>query len=264
MDPTQIGQILANLCVNARDSIEDTGNITIETSCAALDEHNCSHNPGAVPGRYTVLTVSDDGHGIDADILDNIFEPFFTTKEAGYGTGLGLATVYGIVKQNNGYINVYSEPGMGTTFRLYFPESSGDDTVSSPETTAPVDLSDSAGNRVLLVEDDRAILGLGEKMLTRLGYTVLAANTPGDAIEIAMQSKEEIHLVMTDVIMPQMNGRQLSERIKELYPDVKVLFMSGYTANVIAQHGILDDGVQFLHKPFSMKSLASKLRTLFS
>ncbi len=258
MDTTQIDQILANLCVNARDAISGVGKVIIETGATIFDKAHCANHPGFIPGEYVLLAVSDNGSGMDKDTLDKLFEPFFTTKAMGKGTGLGLATVYGIVKQNNGFINVYSEPGQGTTFRIYLPRHVGKaglllaDEIT--DTAAP-------GNEtILLTEDEPAILEMTTLMLQHLGYTVLPAGTPGEAIRLAGEHRGKIHLLMTDVVMPEMNGRDLARNILSLYPDIKRLFMSGYTANTIAHHGVLDDGVHFIQKPFSLNDLAAKLR----
>ncbi len=258
MDPTQIDQILANLCVNARDAIGHTGKVTIETSNVTFDEAYCSAHAGFVPGEYVLLALSDNGHGMNREDLSHLFEPFFSTKEMGMGTGLGLATVYGIVKQNNGFINVYSEPGIGTTFRLYLPRYQGQGERSSkPEAAKPV----AAGHEtILLVEDETMIIEVTTMMLERQGYTVLPAVSPGEAIRLAREHAGEIHLLMTDVVMPEMNGRDLARNLLSLYPNLKRLFMSGYTANVIAHHGVLDEGVNFIQKPFTMQDLATKVR----
>lgn len=257
MDPVQVDQILVNLCVNARDAIADVGKVTIETGNAVFDETYCADHAGFVAGEYVLLAVSDDGCGIDKEILDRIFEPFFTSKGVGQGTGLGLSTVYGIVKQNNGFINVYSEPGKGTTFRIYLPRYADQAVVTQREEAAEISLS--RGETVLVVEDEAANLQMDKAMLERLGYRVLAAGTPGEAIRLAEKHSSEIHLLITDVVMPEMNGWDLAERLQSLYPSMKILFMSGYTANVIA-HRVLDEGVNFIQKPFSMKDLAVKVR----
>ena len=258
MDPSQIEQLLANLCVNARDAIHDTGKITVETGIATFDEVYCSEHVGAVPGEYMLLSVSDNGCGMDAEILSHLFEPFFTTKEVGKGTGLGLATVYGMVKQNNGFIDVISQPGQGTTFKIYLPR-------HTPESgrTVKTDVSPPAARgheTILLVEDEPMILDIAVKILQRQGYSVMAAATPGEAIRLAREYTGEIHLLMTDVVMPEMNGRDLAKNLLSLYPNLKRLFMSGYTADVIAHHGVLDEGVKFIQKPFSVQALAAKVR----
>ena len=260
IDPSQIDQILANLCVNARDAIGDTGRVTIETHPAIFDDDYCRLHPGSVPGKYVLLSVSDTGCGMNAETLSHVFEPFFTTKEIGKGTGLGLATVYGIVKQNNGFINVYSEPGFGTTFKIYIPRyTAKSEHTRKIETPKP---AERGHETILLVEDEPMILDMTTSMLEQLGYKVLAATTPGYAISLAREYNGEIHMLMTDVIMPEMNGRDLAKNLLTLYPDLKRLFMSGYTADVIAHHGVLDDGVHFVQKPFTMRTIANKIRSI--
>jgi two-component system, cell cycle sensor histidine kinase and response regulator CckA len=257
MDPAQVDQILANLCVNARDAITDIGRIVIETSNTAFDDAYCTDNPGFIPGDFVQLAVSDNGSGIDNEILDMVFEPFFTTKRQGQGTGLGLATVYGIVKQNGGFIKLYSEPQKGTTIRIYLPRNGGQavDSKSGAEETIPL----GHGERVLLVEDNTTILGLARKMLEGLGYNPLSAGTPAEAIQLADTYNGEIHLLITDVIMPEMNGRDLAELLQAKRPQLKCIYMSGYTSDVIAHQGVLEDGMQFLQKPFSRRDLAVKI-----
>jgi CheY-like chemotaxis protein len=258
LDPAQIDQILANLVVNARDAISGVGRITIETGTAEFDQAYCDRNEGIVPGGYVLLAVSDDGCGMDKKTLARLFEPFFTTKEVGKGTGLGLATVYGIVKQNSGFINVYSEPGTGTTFRLYLPRHESEQEVAD-ETRKAVE-APTGTETVLLVEDEDSLLDLGTLLLEDLGYTVLAASCPNRALQLAEEFRGEIHLLLTDVIMPEMSGRDLRERLAASRPNLKSLYMSGYTAEVIAHHGVLHEGVHFLQKPFSVQDLAVKLR----
>jgi PAS domain S-box-containing protein len=258
MDPSQVDQILANLCVNARDAIEGVGKVTIETDTVVFDADYCADHVGFVPGEFVKLAVSDNGCGMDKGILNNIFEPFFTTKEAEKGTGLGLAMVYGIVKQNNGFINVYSEPGKGTTIKIYLPRHEGKTAEIQGETKAEIPLG--RGETVLLVEDDLPILKLARKILDGLGYTVLIAGTPGEALGLAEKHTGEIHLLVTDVIMPEMNGRELAERLQSLCPGLKYLFMSGYTANAIAHRNVLEKGVHFIQKPFSKAELARSVR----
>ncbi|MGD9971533.1 MAG: PAS domain S-box protein [Desulfatirhabdiaceae bacterium] len=260
MDPSQIDQILINLVINARDAIDGVGNLTIETDNITFDESYCAQHAGFHAGDYVLLAVSDTGCGISREILSHIFEPFFTTKDLGKGTGLGLATVYGIVKQNNGFINVYSEPDSGTTFRIYLPR------VQHPEDHASVSVIQQHslhGNEiVLLVEDDEVILDISQTILEKYGYTVLLAGTPQQAIAIAGDYDGPIHLLVTDVIMPGMNGQELMNRIHAIKPTIKTLFMSGYTANVIVHHGVLDKGVNFLQKPFSVKTLVERVRKI--
>jgi two-component system, cell cycle sensor histidine kinase and response regulator CckA len=258
MDPAQIDQILANLCVNSRDAISGVGKITIETDVVSFDEAYCADHAGFIPGEFIMLAVSDNGRGMDPETVSHLFEPFFTTKEPGKGTGLGLASVYGAVKQNNGFINVYSEPDQGTTFRIYLPRHRAKTPLQVDKATAK---PTAGGNEtILLVEDEPAILQLSAMMLERLGYAVIAAETPGEAIRLAHEHGGPIDLLMTDVVMPEMNGRDLAKNLLSIYPDIKRLFMSGYTANVIAHHGVLDEGVYFIQKPFSLKVLGGKLR----
>ncbi|MFH0997347.1 MAG: PocR ligand-binding domain-containing protein [Pseudomonadota bacterium] len=258
VDPSQIDQILANLCVNARDAIADVGKVTIEMGNVTIDEAYCTDHPGFFPGDFVMLAVSDDGHGMDKDTLNKVFEPFFTTKEIGRGTGLGLATVYGTVKQNSGFINVYSEPGHGTSFKIYLPRYA----VKSEQTPkeSPAAPVVRGHETILLVEDEPAILNMTGQMLETFGYRVLSALMPGEAIRLAREHAGEIHLLLSDVVMPEMNGRDLAKNLISLYPGIRCLFMSGYTANVIAHHGMLDDGINFIQKPFSIQALATKVR----
>jgi PAS domain S-box-containing protein len=258
MDQSQIDQILANLCVNARDAITGVGKVTIETDNVTFDETYCCDHPGFVAGDYVLLAVSDSGCGMDRETMAYIFEPFFTTKGIGEGTGLGLATVYGIVKQNKGFINVYSEPAQGTTFRIYLPRH---DTAARLDTSAAAgELITGGSETILLVEDEQVILHLAETILTRQGYTVLPARTPGEAMRLAAAHAGDIHLLITDVVMPEMNGRELAGSLMTRYPGLRCLFMSGYTANVIAHHGVLDPGVHFIQKPFSIRDITAKVR----
>ena len=205
-----------------------------------------------------LLAVSDNGCGMDAETLSNIFEPFFTTKKSGQGTGLGLATVYGVVKQNDGFVNVYSEPGGGTSFKIYLPRYR---TRRIYCMRGEKDQSIERGHEtILLVEDEPAILEMTTMMLERLGYQVVAAGAPKEAIHLVQEHAGEIHLVVTDVVMPEINGRDLCENILSIHPNLKCLFMSGYSTSIIAHHGVLDEGVNFIHKPFSMEQLAAKVR----
>ncbi len=258
VDPAQIDQVLVNLCINARDAIAGVGRVTIETNNVTVDESYCNEHAECRPGEYVMLAVSDDGCGMDGDTVATIFEPFFTTKETERGTGLGLSTVYGIVKQNGGIVNVYSEPGAGTTFKIYLPRHAGEAEETIPEKEP--DTQAGRGETLLLVEDEPSIMQLGVLMLEELGYQVLAAAAPGEAITAAAEHAGTVDLLVTDVIMPEMNGRELAERLRERYPSLKTLYMSGYTANVIAHHGVLDEGVHFIEKPFSAKGLAAKVR----
>ncbi len=258
MDPSQLDQILINLCVNARDAIEDVGKITIETGTETFDKTYCSRHAGFSPGDFVFLSVSDDGCGMDKDTQQNLFEPFFTTKKSGQGTGLGLSTVYGVVLQNKGFINVYSEPGMGSTFKIYLPRHLSEGIV--PPGPFPLKVDRPGTETILLVEDENTILQMTTLMLKRLGYTVLPAGSPELALDIVRTHDKGLDLLITDVVMPEMNGRELASRIQAVYPDIPVLFMSGYTADVIAHRGVLDQGVNFIQKPFSKKELAVKIR----
>jgi PAS domain S-box-containing protein len=258
MDPSQIDQILMNLCINARDAISDVGEIIVETKNVAFDERYCTDHAGFTPGEFVLLSVSDNGCGIDREVLEHIFEPFFTTKEAGRGTGLGLATIYGIAKQNMGFVNAYSETGMGTIIKVYLPRhESSSDVVESK--IAPI-LPLSRGETVLLVEDNAMMMEVTSMMLETLGYRVITAASPNMALNMSKEYGGKIDLLITDVVMPRMNGRELSEQIKTLLCPIKILFMSGYTANMIAQQGVLEEGVNFIQKPFSMHDLADKVR----
>lgn len=258
MDPSQIDQILANLCVNARDAITQDGKISIETDNVELDERFCQTQTGISPGKYVMLSVKDNGRGMNREVLSHLFEPFFTTKTLGKGTGLGLATVYGIMKQNKGFINVTSESGSGTTFKLFFPCFTGEPDKLQPviDTTIPKGF----GEIILLVEDELYVLKLAQKMLVSLGYHVLAANSPGQALKLAEIHAKDIRLLITDAVMPEMNGRELANRVQKIKSDIPCLFISGYTADEIAPQGILEEGMCFIQKPFSMQLLGVKVR----
>ncbi|MBN2352845.1 MAG: response regulator [Spirochaetales bacterium] len=257
LDPSQLNQIVFNLAINARDAMPDGGKLTIETANASLDETYCRDHPGYNPGDYVRLTVSDNGIGMDRETISHLFEPFFTTKEVGKGTGLGLATVYGIVKQNGGFINVYSEPGQGTSLHIYFLKDSG----AAPATAKPEAKMMPAGEGVIiLVEDDEMVRSITAIELEKLGYQVLPLKSPEDALSAFRQRKPAFKLLITDVIMPGMNGIELKTQIAALQPGIKVLFMSGYTANTIVHHGVLDKKLHFLQKPFTLEELARKVR----
>ncbi len=260
-DPAQIQQILVNLAVNARDAMPEGGKLMIETTNVFLDDSFVRTHPGIKPGQYVMLTMSDTGQGMTSEVKSHIFEPFFTTKEQGKGTGLGLATVYGIVKQHGGGIWVYSEPDRGTTFKTYLPRVEG-----VPEFTA--EAVGKPGMRgsgtVLVVEDDKMVRELTCHILTEHGYEVLTTEDPSDALRLAAQHEGTIHLLLTDVIMPNINGKELYLQVAQLRPGIRVLYMSGYTGEVIAHHGILDDKVRFLQKPFSVHDLTQKVRDILS
>ena len=262
IDPDQGSQVLTNLCLNGRDAIHGNGRICIETQNVSFDAAYCDNYPDFLPGDYVCLSVSDNGTGMDKEALQHIFEPFYTTKGLGEGTGLGLATVYGIIKQNSAYINVYSEPGQGTIFNIYLPKYQGEDQPVQGLVTAeplPLDLE-----MVLLVEDDQRLLDISRNILEEMGCQVLAFRSPDDAIAVARDRSYKIDLLITDVVMPDMNGRELALRINELRPEIRCLFMSGYTSNIIANKGILDTGINFIHKPFSLQALAGKIRKVMS
>jgi PAS domain S-box-containing protein len=258
IDPSQVDQILANLLVNGRDAISGVGAITMKTENVVIDESNRAEPPEFIPGDYVKLTVADTGAGMSQEVRENIFEPFFTTKELGMGTGLGLSTVYGIVKQNDGFIYVASELGKGTTFKIYLPRFEAE--------TLQVDDQEATGKpptgteTILVVEDDEAILKLSKIILENLGYTVLAAQTPVHAIHLVEEYPEDIHLLITDVVMPEMNGRDLAKHLSASRSNLKCLYMSGYTADLIAHRGILDERLNFIQKPFVSDEFAAKVR----
>ncbi|OHD66897.1 MAG: hypothetical protein A2176_12610 [Spirochaetes bacterium RBG_13_51_14] len=258
-DPSQVEQILFNLAVNARDAMPEGGKLTIETDNIHLNEAYCREHLGFTPGQYVLLGVSDDGVGMDRETIQHAFEPFFTTKEIGKGTGLGLATVYGIVKQNGGFINVYSEPGRGTTFKIYIPRSLAEGEPLEEIKEVPVV---SGTGRVLLVEDDDMVRTMITEMLEALGYRVRATGNPLEALALCGNDDANFDLVITDVVMPGMSGKDLRDKIKAIRPGIKVLFMSGYTSNVIVHRGVLEEGVHFVQKPFSMGEFAAKVREL--
>jgi two-component system cell cycle sensor histidine kinase/response regulator CckA len=258
MDPSQIDQILANLCVNARDAIAGVGKIIIETKGVVIDTDYCANHPGSAPGEFTLLMISDNGCGMGKELLNHIFEPFFTTKAADKGTGLGLATVYGIVKQNNGFIDVTSEPGKGTTIKIYLPRNDGKPVDILKENKEIIPQGD--GETILVVEDDPAILKLVQRILNDLGYVVLTAGTPNEAIHLFKDNVGKIHLIVTDLIMPEMNGSDMVKKLQSFCPGLKNVFMSGYTADIIAHQGVLDEGMHFVQKPFSKRDLATIVR----
>ena len=260
IDPTQVDQILANLVVNARDAISGVGSVSIETRNVVLDEHYCLQHVGCTPGEYVILSVNDTGKGMDSETVQHIFEPFFTTKAAGKGTGLGLSMVYGAIHQNQGFINVYSEPGLGTSFTVYLPRS--EETGAIDAITEKAGRPDVLGGTetVLLVEDEAALLDLSRTVLEAQGYRVLTAQSPISALRMIAEYAGPLDLLITDVVMPEMNGRELTKAVLAARPEVKALFMSGYPAEVIAHHGVIEVGVSFLQKPFSANAFASKVR----
>ncbi len=258
-DPGQVEQVIMNLAINARDAMPDGGKLIIETSNAEVDEIYRQQRPMVALGSYVVLSVADTGIGINKDVEARIFEPFFSTKARSKGTGLGLATVYGIVKQSGGYIWVYSEPGMGTTFKVYLPKTEESLQPLVPRIHAPAAIG---SETILLVEDQSSLRELAQIMLEKDGYRVLAAESPAKALEIAEECEDAIHLLVTDVVLPGMNGRVLAERLSKRRPETKILFVSGYTEDIIAHHGELDPGTNFLEKPFTHETLSAKVRAV--
>ncbi len=257
-DPGQVEQIIVNLSVNARDAMSDGGKLTIETADVTLDEDYCKKHIHVVPGNYVMLAISHNGEGMNKETQKNIFDPFFTTKKEGQGTGLGLATVYGIVKQHNGHIEVYSEIGEGTTFKVYFPQVH--EKAEAIVRKSPLADLPRGGETVFIVEDESMVRNIAIKILTRLGYKVMNAENGPNALAIIEKQQTPIDLLLTDVVMPNMNGRELAEKIKGFYPNIKILFSSGYTEDVIAHHGVLDEGIDFIGKPYTPQSLAMKVR----
>jgi len=257
-DPGQIEQVIMNLVVNARDAMPKGGKLTIETANVNLDEAYARSHVGMAPGPQVMLAVSDTGTGMDAETLAHMFEPFFTTKEKGKGTGLGLATVYGIVKQSSGYIMVSSEPGRGSAFKVYLPR------VDEPAPKAgppkePTKLA-KGSETVLVVEDEDSLRSLVCETLKSKGYKVLEGREPVEALKIVEQYAQPIHLLLTDVVMPRMSGKELATRLTTVRPKMKVLYMSGYTDDAIVHHGILEAGTFFLQKPFMPSTLLRKVR----
>jgi len=260
-DPAQIEQVFLNLALNARDAMPNGGRLTVETADVVLDDAYAAVHPDVEPGDYVMLAVSDTGCGMSPETQKMVFEPFFTTKDPGKGTGLGLATVYGIVKQHRGHISVYSELGRGTTFKVYLPRvvQSGQEEAAAAAAAPPVGGTET----ILLVEDDAAVRQLTCGILADLGYDMIEAQSGRDAVRLAAE-RETIHLLLTDVIMPEMSGREVFTQVAAVHPAIKVLYMSGYTADIIAHHGVLDEGVHLLQKPFTRRSLAQKIREVLA
>lgn len=257
-DPTQMEQVIVNLALNARDAMPRGGILTIETANAELDEDYARQHLAVTPGSYVMIAVSDTGHGMDRETMSRLFEPFFTTKEKGKGTGLGLAMVYGIVKQSGGNIWVYSEPGRGTTFKIYLPRvEEAEEPLEAPREIAA---STKGSETVLFVEDEASVRKLSVRILRSRGYTVLEASNGGEALILCEDQKGPIDLLVSDVVLPQMGGRELAERLAQVRPGMRVLYLSGYTSDAIVHHGILDPGVAFLQKPFTPDELLRKMR----
>jgi CheY-like chemotaxis protein len=257
IDPTQVDQALVNLCINGRDAIRDVGLITIGTANRAVGTDFCLDHPDAVPGDFVVLRVSDTGMGMPPAVLEHLFEPFYTTKTVGAGTGLGLATVYGSVRQSNGFITVASEPGAGSTFEIFLPRQAGH--AEQPHAADPAAPAPHGLATILLVEDEPALLRLSTRLLDKLGYAVLAAAGPAEAQRLHAEHGHRVDLLLTDVVMPETNGRDLAARLTASQPDLRCVFMSGHTADVIAVGGRLEPGTWFVQKPFTMQELGTTI-----
>jgi len=258
VDPGQVEQVLVNLIVNARDAMPRGGNLTIETKNVELDEEYGSKHVGVAPGKYVLLAISDTGEGMTEEVRHRVFEPFFTTKEKGKGTGLGLSTVYGIVKQSGGNVWIYSEPGRGTTFKVYLPQ-----VVSDPRELGEevAEVAPPGGSEtILLVEDEAVVRGLARRILEQAGYSVVEASRGDEALRFCAEHADEVDLLLTDVVMPEMSGKQLADQLKSQYPALRMVFMSGYTDESIVHHGVLDSSVEFIQKPFTPAALVRKVR----
>ncbi len=263
VDPSQIDQVLMNLAVNARDAMPQGGKLILTTEERDLNETFCARHRNFHPGRQVILTIQDTGTGIPRDLIDKVFEPFFTTKDVGSGTGLGLATVLGIVEQNGGHIHVESEPDQGTTFTLYFPASNE---AELPQPARDATGSKAPGSRggetILVVEDDPLVQKVVVSLLSRLGYQVLLASGGTEALAISREHPGPIHLLFTDVVMPDTNGKKLATRLQARFPDMAVLYTSGYNRAIIAHHGVLEEGIEFIPKPYRLAELGEKVRSV--
>ena len=263
-DRSQIEQVILNLAVNARDAMPQGGRLTIETANVELDS-SYSHPPAVLsPGRYVMLAVTDNGCGMDAETQAHVFEPFFTTKEKGKGTGLGLATVYGVVKQSGGYVWVYSEPGRGTSFKIYLPRIEETAVPAVRDGKSEMQIPQRGSETILLVEDEKGVRELAREYLASSGYTVIEAEDGHTALELAAMHVGQIHLLLTDVVMPGISGRELAERVSQIRPGIKIIYMSGYTDQAVVHHGILQNDAVLLQKPFTLMTLAGKLREMLA
>lgn len=259
IDPIQVSQVMACLCSNARDAVSENGTVSIETANVCFDANYCQTHPEFLPGEYVMLSVKDTGKGMDAETLKNVFEPFFTTKGICKNAGLGLPTVYGIVKQNNGFIVLSSELGKGTTFKMFFPRSK-ETLVKDASGEAGDSVPQGAGETVLIVEDGEAIRELGKKLLTKLGYKVFTTDTPTEALQLVAENSNRFDLVLSDLVLPTMSGWELGDKLQELRPGIRIVYMSGYSEGLIANRRVDDPGIHFLQKPFSTKELAVAIR----
>jgi CheY-like chemotaxis protein len=259
-DPGQLGQVLLNLAINARDAMPTGGRLTIETRNVYLDETYAASHAEVRPGPYVLLAVSDTGHGMTPEVQARLFEPFFTTKDPGKGTGLGLATVYGIVKQSGGHVWVYSEPGVGTTFKVYLPRA--EKPAQPGKSYHGLKAAPPGNETVLLVEDDEGVRALADRILRDSGYQLLVARNGREALQACAEHQGPVHLLVTDVVMPEMGGRPLAEQLLGLHPGLKVLYLSGYTDDAVIRHGVLAEKVHFLQKPFEPAALAQKVRAV--
>ncbi|HNC47199.1 MAG TPA: response regulator, partial [Acidobacteriota bacterium] len=256
VDPGQLEQVIINLAVNARDAMPQGGRLTIETETVELDEAVCKFRPGCKPGWYARISITDTGCGMTSEVQSHIFEPFFTTKEHSKGTGLGLATVFGIVKQSEGYIEVYSEVGLGSCFKIYFPVVDAGRVAETSDGQA--ESVESGAETILLVEDEEVVRTITRLSLETFGYQVIEAESGTQALELIKTVTTPVALLITDVVMPGMNGRQIADQLHQLFPELKVLFMSGYTNDAIFRHGIIEDNIAFIQKPFTPNLLAKK------
>jgi len=258
-DPAQIDQAIINIVINARDAMPNGGKLTIETANVELDEEYAAKHVSVKPGSYVMLAISDTGVGMSPKVKERVFEPFFTTKEKGKGTGLGLSTAYGIVKQSGGNIWIYSEPGKGTTVKIYLPRV--EQPLDEPKENAATERS-SGNETILVIEDERALLKLVVELLSKQGYRVLGTADGAEALRLGKEHNEPIHLILTDVVMPKIDGPILAAQLKTIHPEAKVLYMSGYTDNAVLRHGVLEEGMDFIQKPFTREKLARKVREL--